>query len=272
MVYIPNESVRIHHPDEARYVKLFQSVDLSSNFYFRYFPFLIPTGISPYYTYFISFPVIATICRTRFSTISRRPKKSDQRSRESRATANFTTANWPVVSSAFWESKLIPTTNLCGTLFCSSPWKASFIPTGFCLSSTALSASPTSVCTASLFTWRWLLAAPTNLPGLDSWNEGPIMTFVFLLFFKSRGDFYILFDEIHRVTWPMKWKRNKWFTTLPSAVSTRAGTLRTSSSEGPSQLIGAKMLPKWSPNRPFCSTCATLSPKRLVIMTKSFNK
>lgn len=35
MVYIPNESVRIHHPDEARYVKLFQSVDLSSNFYFR---------------------------------------------------------------------------------------------------------------------------------------------------------------------------------------------------------------------------------------------
>ncbi|KZS16333.1 polyphosphoinositide phosphatase [Daphnia magna] len=36
MVYIPNESVRIHHPDEARYVKLFQSVDLSSNFYFSY--------------------------------------------------------------------------------------------------------------------------------------------------------------------------------------------------------------------------------------------
>ena len=35
MVYIPNESVRIHHPDEAKYVKLFQSVDLSSNFYFR---------------------------------------------------------------------------------------------------------------------------------------------------------------------------------------------------------------------------------------------
>lgn len=36
MVYIPNEAVRIHHPDEARYVKLFQSVDLSSNFYFSY--------------------------------------------------------------------------------------------------------------------------------------------------------------------------------------------------------------------------------------------
>jgi len=36
MVYIPHESVRVHHPDEARYVKLFQSVDLSSNFYFSY--------------------------------------------------------------------------------------------------------------------------------------------------------------------------------------------------------------------------------------------
>ncbi|XP_072911994.1 polyphosphoinositide phosphatase [Hemitrygon akajei] len=35
-VYIPNDSVRIAHPDEAKYVKIFQSVDLSSNFYFSY--------------------------------------------------------------------------------------------------------------------------------------------------------------------------------------------------------------------------------------------
>ncbi|XP_014233608.1 polyphosphoinositide phosphatase isoform X2 [Trichogramma pretiosum] len=36
MIYIPNESVRIFHPDEQRYVKMFQSIDLSSNFYFSY--------------------------------------------------------------------------------------------------------------------------------------------------------------------------------------------------------------------------------------------
>ncbi|XP_067883373.1 polyphosphoinositide phosphatase isoform X2 [Heterodontus francisci] len=36
MVYIPNDSVRITHPDEARYARIFQSVDLSSNFYFSY--------------------------------------------------------------------------------------------------------------------------------------------------------------------------------------------------------------------------------------------
>ncbi|XP_078256020.1 polyphosphoinositide phosphatase isoform X2 [Rhinoraja longicauda] len=35
-VYIPNDSVRIAHPDEAKYVRIFQSVDLSSNFYFSY--------------------------------------------------------------------------------------------------------------------------------------------------------------------------------------------------------------------------------------------
>ncbi|XP_072306371.1 polyphosphoinositide phosphatase-like [Eucyclogobius newberryi] len=35
-IYIPNESVRITHPDEARYVRIFQNVDLSSNFYFSY--------------------------------------------------------------------------------------------------------------------------------------------------------------------------------------------------------------------------------------------
>uniref|UniRef100_A0A3B1J921 FIG4 phosphoinositide 5-phosphatase n=1 Tax=Astyanax mexicanus TaxID=7994 RepID=A0A3B1J921_ASTMX len=36
MIYIPNDSVRVPHPDEARYVRMFQNVDLSSNFYFSY--------------------------------------------------------------------------------------------------------------------------------------------------------------------------------------------------------------------------------------------
>lgn len=36
MIYIPNDSVRVTHPDEARYVRMFQNVDLSSNFYFSY--------------------------------------------------------------------------------------------------------------------------------------------------------------------------------------------------------------------------------------------
>ncbi|GCC28197.1 hypothetical protein chiPu_0006625 [Chiloscyllium punctatum] len=36
MVYIPNDSVKISHPDETKYMKIFQSVDLSSNFYFSY--------------------------------------------------------------------------------------------------------------------------------------------------------------------------------------------------------------------------------------------
>ncbi|XP_044594224.1 polyphosphoinositide phosphatase isoform X1 [Cotesia glomerata] len=36
MIYIPNDTVRIFHPDEQRYVKMFQSIDLSSNFYFSY--------------------------------------------------------------------------------------------------------------------------------------------------------------------------------------------------------------------------------------------
>ncbi|OXB67986.1 hypothetical protein ASZ78_006622 [Callipepla squamata] len=34
MIYIPNDSVRVTHPDEARYLRIFQNVDLSSNFYF----------------------------------------------------------------------------------------------------------------------------------------------------------------------------------------------------------------------------------------------
>uniref|UniRef100_A0AAR2IW76 SAC domain-containing protein n=1 Tax=Pygocentrus nattereri TaxID=42514 RepID=A0AAR2IW76_PYGNA len=36
MIYIPNDSVRVTHPDEARYLRMFQNVDLSSNFYFSY--------------------------------------------------------------------------------------------------------------------------------------------------------------------------------------------------------------------------------------------
>jgi hypothetical protein len=35
MIYIPNDGVHVSHPDEQRYVKMFQSIDLSSNFYFR---------------------------------------------------------------------------------------------------------------------------------------------------------------------------------------------------------------------------------------------
>ena len=36
MVYVPNEDVREQHPDESRYVKMFQSIDMRSNFYFSY--------------------------------------------------------------------------------------------------------------------------------------------------------------------------------------------------------------------------------------------
>ncbi|XP_056641119.1 polyphosphoinositide phosphatase isoform X2 [Diorhabda sublineata] len=36
MVYIPHESIRIVHSDEARYVKMFQNIDLASNFYYSY--------------------------------------------------------------------------------------------------------------------------------------------------------------------------------------------------------------------------------------------
>ncbi|XP_033338065.2 polyphosphoinositide phosphatase FIG4 isoform X2 [Megalopta genalis] len=36
MIYIPNDTVRVFHPDEQRYVKMFQSIDLRSNFYFSY--------------------------------------------------------------------------------------------------------------------------------------------------------------------------------------------------------------------------------------------
>lgn len=35
MIYIPHDSVRAVHPEESRYVKMFQSIDLASNFYFR---------------------------------------------------------------------------------------------------------------------------------------------------------------------------------------------------------------------------------------------
>jgi hypothetical protein len=36
MIYIPHESVRLVHPEEPRYLKMFQSVDWASNFYFSY--------------------------------------------------------------------------------------------------------------------------------------------------------------------------------------------------------------------------------------------
>ncbi|GFN80695.1 polyphosphoinositide phosphatase-like [Plakobranchus ocellatus] len=36
MIYIPNDTVRVIHQDESRYLKMFQNVDLSSNFYFSY--------------------------------------------------------------------------------------------------------------------------------------------------------------------------------------------------------------------------------------------
>ncbi|XP_044255636.1 polyphosphoinositide phosphatase isoform X2 [Tribolium madens] len=36
MIYIPHESIRFVHPDEPRYVKMFQNIDLASNFYFSY--------------------------------------------------------------------------------------------------------------------------------------------------------------------------------------------------------------------------------------------
>ncbi|XP_058795329.1 polyphosphoinositide phosphatase isoform X2 [Phymastichus coffea] len=36
MIYIPSDTIRHFHPDEQRYVKMFQSIDLSSNFYFSY--------------------------------------------------------------------------------------------------------------------------------------------------------------------------------------------------------------------------------------------
>lgn len=42
MIYIPHESVRIVHPDESRYLKMFQSIDLASNFYFRFACFSKP--------------------------------------------------------------------------------------------------------------------------------------------------------------------------------------------------------------------------------------
>ncbi|KAG5869516.1 hypothetical protein JTB14_035113, partial [Gonioctena quinquepunctata] len=36
MVYIPHESIRLLHADEPRYVKMFQNIDLASNFYYSY--------------------------------------------------------------------------------------------------------------------------------------------------------------------------------------------------------------------------------------------
>ena len=36
MIYVPNEDAREQHPEESRYVKMFQSIDMRSNFYFSY--------------------------------------------------------------------------------------------------------------------------------------------------------------------------------------------------------------------------------------------
>lgn len=36
LLYIPNDDVRESHPDEARYRRMFQAVDMSSNFYYSY--------------------------------------------------------------------------------------------------------------------------------------------------------------------------------------------------------------------------------------------
>ncbi|KAB0799167.1 hypothetical protein PPYR_07047 [Photinus pyralis] len=36
ILYIPHDTVRLLHPDEPRYLKMFQSIDLWSNFYFSY--------------------------------------------------------------------------------------------------------------------------------------------------------------------------------------------------------------------------------------------
>lgn len=35
MIYLPNDAYRIPNVNEPRYLKIFQSIDLSSNFYFR---------------------------------------------------------------------------------------------------------------------------------------------------------------------------------------------------------------------------------------------
>lgn len=35
LIFIPHEHFRIPNHDEPRYLKMFQSIDLSSNFYFR---------------------------------------------------------------------------------------------------------------------------------------------------------------------------------------------------------------------------------------------
>ena len=36
MIYIPNDSFKEQHSDEQRYLRMFQGIDLSSNFYFSY--------------------------------------------------------------------------------------------------------------------------------------------------------------------------------------------------------------------------------------------
>ena len=36
MIYVPNDEAREPHPEESRYLKMFQSIDMTSNFYFSY--------------------------------------------------------------------------------------------------------------------------------------------------------------------------------------------------------------------------------------------
>lgn len=36
MIYIPSDMSKPQHPDEQRYLKMFQAVDLSTNFYYSY--------------------------------------------------------------------------------------------------------------------------------------------------------------------------------------------------------------------------------------------
>lgn len=35
-IYIPSENTKPQHPDEQRYLKMFQAIDLSTNFYYSY--------------------------------------------------------------------------------------------------------------------------------------------------------------------------------------------------------------------------------------------
>ncbi|XP_075451144.1 polyphosphoinositide phosphatase [Ascaphus truei] len=65
IIYIPNDSVRVTHPDEARYLRIFQNVDMSSNFYFRHccYDFAVVIGIcsEPYMKYVWNGELLETV-------------------------------------------------------------------------------------------------------------------------------------------------------------------------------------------------------------------